>query len=187
MSDAGPVARLRLLAGDADLRQPDPRSCGAACLVVARALLGRGDLVDVGAQVLEEHRRVVGWWPRALGTPPWAVARELGRLTGRPHRVRLARGRSGWAALGAALADGDLVAVYVGDRRTPRHVVLALALAGDRGEPGEQPERVAGFDPARGGVVTLTERDWTARSLAVAGWSTPWLIVLPVRGRRTRA
>ena len=78
-------------AGTGGLRQPDQRSCGAACLVVARMLLDPA-YADLAArafrpEVLGMHGRVTGPvdargalqvpWPRALGTPPWAVARQL--------------------------------------------------------------------------------------------------------------
>jgi hypothetical protein len=86
-------------------RQPDQRSCGPSCLVVARML---ADPEYAGAtrarfdeEVLATHRRVTGShpavgalqlpWPRVLGTPPWAAAREMGRITGRSYRWRLAR------------------------------------------------------------------------------------------------
>ena len=56
------------------LKQPDRLSCGAAVLVVARML---SDEVYAGRvlprfaeEVLATHRQVVGWGPRALGTPP---------------------------------------------------------------------------------------------------------------------
>ena len=71
------------------LKQPDRLSCGAAVLVVARML---SDEVYAGRvlprfaeEVLATHRQVVGWWPRALGPPPWALLRHL------PGRHRLAR------------------------------------------------------------------------------------------------
>ena len=75
------------------LRQPDRRSCGAASLVMARRLVHPryarlvSDQETFAHEAATLHRRLTsladtagGWqvpWPRALGTPPWAVAREL--------------------------------------------------------------------------------------------------------------
>ncbi len=100
MTEPGSLLGARLV-------QPDERSCGAAVLVVARALLDRGyaELLVSGRhpgtgfvlpgsladrfrhETLAMHARVTGLvdaagrlqvpWPRALGTPPWAVARQL--------------------------------------------------------------------------------------------------------------
>ena len=79
------------------LVQPDRVSCGATCLVVARMIEDHayGEYIGAApsvadrfrAEVLAMHRRVTAPadggrlqvpWPRALGTPPWAVARQLG-------------------------------------------------------------------------------------------------------------
>ena len=68
-------------------RQPDSRTCGPACVVVAQHL-GRGlppPWPHFGDDVLALHRRLNRWWPRALGTTPWAVAAAL---DGRVRRYR---------------------------------------------------------------------------------------------------
>lgn len=163
---------------DGRFRQPDQRSCGAATLVMERLLrdAGYADLVagarDPVARFAEEvlamHRRVTGPvaldgrlqlpWPRALGTPPWAVSGQLTASRGRPHRVaplRLSIQReTGMAAVRAALAAGSTVPLYLGNAWLPRHVVLVLD------------ERLTTWDPATGG-------------LAPSRWPTPWAAVLP--------
>ena len=200
-SEPGSVLGARLV-------QPDQRSCGAAALVVARALLDRGyaELLMSGrhpgtglalpgsltdrfrheAQAM--HARVTGPvdaagrlqvpWPRVLGTPPWAVARQLS-ATGRSvaagglprvdHRVVPA-----WpdrAALLdrilAATAEGRPVPVYVGNRWAPRHVVLFLGGSAGRGDG------LRCYDPARGWVVDLDRRAF------VRGPLGPGFAVLP--------
>jgi hypothetical protein len=177
------------------LRQPDRRSCGAAVLVLARMwrdpdlaarVLAHGDFA---ARVLATHREVTGPrdasgraqlpWPRALGTPPWAVARHLPPGPGRPgasHRARLVlpwrRGRR-WDDLVVALASGHPVPVYVGNRLLPRHVVLALPL------PDGPAGSVEAYEPSAGQVVTVTREAFLAGRLRLGGWRTPWFVVLP--------
>lgn len=170
------------------LRQPDATSCGAACVVVAR-LLHKG-LVPSAAGftgvVLAEHRRLVGLhdargrlqvpWPPALGTPPWAVARALSSLSGLTYAIRPVRRARGAAydAVAAAVVTAP-VALYVGSRLLPRHVVLALEVT-DAG--------LRTYDPASGHLVTLTGEAFAGAHLGLAGWDVPWLAVSPA-GRRT--
>jgi hypothetical protein len=159
------------------LRQPDQRSCGPSCLVVARMLRDPAYATltshDFGAEVLATHRRVTGSrpaagalqlpWPRALGTPPWAVARELARLTGTTYRWPLVRGRAGSVPerVLAGLELGLPVVTYVGSTWLPRHVLLAVR-ADDDGRPEY-------YDPARGELVPASAR-----------WSVPWFVVAPL-------
>ena len=158
------------------LKQPDQRSCGPSCLVVARMLLDPTaatlTTADFGAEVLATHRRVTGTrpaagalqlpWPRALGTPPWAVARELTRLTGTTYRWPVVRWRpdSVRDRVLAGLGTGLPVALYVGSRWLPRHVMLAVGVG-----PDGAPEF---YDPARGRLVTASSR-----------WAVPWFVVAP--------
>lgn len=165
--------------------QPDTRSCGAACLVVDRMLqdeewaeevLVRG----VGAEVLGTHRRITSptaggraqlpWW-RALGTPPWALVRELGRR-GPRRRVRITRfGRDPLVdGTRAAMASGHSVPWYVGSRWLPRHVVLVI---------GYREDTWLVFEPSRGRLIELTEASWRTGDLRVAGWRHTWAMVLP--------
>lgn len=128
-------------------RQPDSRTCGPSVVVVAENLQGPWPGFD--ADVLAMHRRLNRWWPRALGTTPWAVARRLG---GRVRRFRRAE-------VVAALPTP--VPVYVGSRWLPRHVVLAVGTTDDDG--------LRVYDPARGAVVPL----------AAVRWRTTWFAVVP--------
>lgn len=163
--------------------QPDRRSCGACCLVVARALRDpdyAARLAERGRwarEVLRTHREVTALrdrgrlgvpWPRALGTPPWAVARRLRALSGRSWRVRAVRlrGQEGWRADAAAAAtDGRPTPLFVGTPRLPRHVTLVVGTEG-RG--------LRVYDPARGSVFVLPHRGGL---VGATGWSTPWFVV----------
>lgn len=190
------------------LRQPDARSCGATVLVVARMLADpaydKHVRPDFAAEVLATHRRITGVrgpagrpqlpWPRALGTPPWALARALGTVAtqarpARPYRTRPVRtGRRGRAfdEVLAALWDGRPVALYVGTRLLPRHVVLVL------GEPGHG-AGLRCYEPAQGRLVDVGRQSFVEGRLGLAGWDRAWFVVLPaaggvrMRARRTRA
>ena len=152
------------------LRQPDSRTCGAACLVVAAG--PPYDVAGFAPTVLAAHRRLTRsrlhgrWqvpWPRVIGTPPWAVARELTALTGVPHRVRLVR----WS-VPTVLPSGVL---FVGNRWLPRHVVLVLE-AGTAGRP-------RCYDPTRGRVVDVDLARLDRHEERVGGWRYPWFSVVP--------
>ena len=170
-----------------ELQQPDRLSCGAAVAVIAEALaddayarrLLAGGEDEFDREVLAMHRRLTGPvdvagarqvpWPRAIGTPPWALARQLGRGPA-PRRVVLGRLRPdlAWVAMNAALARGEPVPAYVGSRWLPRHVVLAI-------EPLDDAVRV--YEPGSGRVVRVTREDWVEGRLLLAWWDTPWAVV----------
>lgn len=185
--------------------QPDRRSCGAAVLVMARrgidpAYAARvADEDGFASEVLRLHRRITSVadtagslqipWLRAVGTPPWAVARELRLLTGTPYAVRGARrGPAAWAHVRRATQQRP-VAVYVGDRWVPRHVVLVV---------GTTDDAVWTYEPTAGQVTRVRRQRWVDGPLRLAGWHRPWLVVAPLgtagsgpvrppRGRRTPA
>jgi len=160
-------------------RQPDPRTCGAAVLVMAR-MLGEPDYArwvrdaaDPAARFADEairtHRRTnraAGLqlpWPRALGTQPWALAREL---PGR-QRVSLVRDRS--RAWQRTIAADRPVPWYVGNGLLPRHVVLVTGR--------ESEERVRLYEPASGATVPVTREAFVRGTLGLAGWDRPWFVV----------
>ncbi len=172
------------------LRQPDRRSCGASVLVAARMLadpayassLAPEPAAAFARETLDLHRRVTRArdaagrlqppWPRAIGTPPWAVARHLAALTEVAYTTRLVR-----LGMGAepdrvrrALARRHPVALYVGDRWLPRHVVLVVG--GD-----EQHWQV--YEPASGQVLDVPLARVRAGAAALAGWDRPWFVVAP--------
>jgi hypothetical protein len=128
------------------------------------------------------HRRLTslsdtagGWqvpWPRTLGTPPWAVARELRLLTGLPYRIHAVRlGRHVWPHLRGATAQRP-VAVYVGDRLLPRHVVLVTGTAEGSADT---------YEPSSGLDLAVSRERWEEGDLRLAGWDRPWLVVSPAR------
>jgi len=169
------------------LRQPDRRSCGAASLVMARRLADPryaglvGDQATFARETATLHRRLTsladargGWqvpWLRAIGTPPWAAARDLRVVTGVPyavHPVRLDRRRV-WPHLAAASPDRP-VAVFVGSRLVPRHVVLVVAV-----EDGV----AATYEPSSGRLLHVVRARWESEPLRLAGWDLPWCVVSP--------
>ena len=175
------------------LRQPDRRSCGAAALVMARRLVRPGYAALVGDQsvfaheTMTLHRRLTSladttgaWqlpWPRALGTPPWAVARELGILTGLHYSVRQVRvGRRVWPLLQHATPQRP-VAVFVGDRLLPRHVVLVTGIEAGGART---------YEPSAGADLLVSSGRWERGDLALAGWDRPWLVVSPAPGPSAR-
>jgi hypothetical protein len=108
-------------------------------------------------------------WPRALGTPPWAAARQLSATD--PHhtyaaRLALRRSRA-FDRLARAAAPSVL---YVGSRWLPRHVVLVV-------EVSESSLRV--YDPSRGRLVDVTRDAFVEARLDLAGWDQPWFTVTP--------
>lgn len=121
-------------------------------------------------------------WPRALGTPPWGARRELEHGAARAGasyavvwcRLRRGRRRALLARLGERLADDRPALLYVGSPTLPRHVTLLLPGPGG----GDGPDL---YDPAAGTVTALDVDGFVAGRLAVAGWSTPWCVVLPAR------
>ena len=170
--------------GDLDpaaLKQPNGQSCGAASALAARALVTgwRPGVADAGAEIRQEHRLLTSarsardrWqlpWPRALGTPPWAIANTLRALTGAHVATVFARPRPaiGYDVLREQLADRP-VGVYLGNRWLPRHVVLAV-----RSTEGG----VEVFDPARGRLVDVPRERWTHHRVDVAGWDYLWFVV----------
>lgn len=163
----------------ASLKQPDPTSCGAAAALAARALVTRWRPEHPAAEIEEEHRLLTSAtsardrfqvpWPRALGTPPWALANFLHDLTERHIATVVARPRPVVAyEVVRENVDDRPVAVYLGSRWLPRHVVLAVGGIGD----GLQV-----FDPAGGRLVTVPRERWEQHAVDVAGWSYFWFVV----------
>lgn len=170
------------------LAQPDRRTCGPSVAVALRMLESRGYRERVlrggpeaararfAAEVHAAHRttnRALDWrgraqlpWARALGTPPWALARHVG---GRARYVLLPHRRaSSYDLLVASLRTGP-TPVYVGSRWTPRHVVLAVA---------ERDGAVTCYEPASGWRTAFTRDQWVHARLEGCGrWRVPWVVV----------
>lgn len=169
------------------LRQPDRRTCGPSVLVALR-MLESPDVRDrvlggdaeaaqarFAAEAVAAHRatnravdptgRLQLPWSRALGTAPWALARAV---RGRPRLVLPGRRRAAYGWLTDSLARGA-TPVYVGDRWTPRHVVLAVAV---------DPDGVECFEPAGGERTRFSHDQWVRGDLdGCGGWRVPWVVV----------
>lgn len=199
------------------LRQRSGTTCGSACLVVARALAdpvyalwllegfdartGRHAGVDLAHRFAAAERVVHArttaavlpggrWqvpWPRALGTPPWAVATELTRTWGRvpadggagpaarfqTHLVDPddeGSRRAAAEAVAAAVAGGRVAALFVGDGASPRHVTLAV---------GAEGPVLAVYEPGSGDVVHVPGAELVARRTVLGGWDRLWAVVVP--------
>jgi hypothetical protein len=167
------------------LKQPDQRSCGPSCAVVARmardSAYARETVPRFDDEVLATHRRVTGLrgaagalqipWPRALGTPPWALADEMGG-SGAAYRWRVARfDRAGaFQRVLAGVRSDQPVAVYVGSTLLPRHVVLAL---------GEDAGDLDVYNPGSGRLTRVTAEAFAGARLGLGSWQVPWFTVEP--------
>lgn len=160
------------------LRQPDQFSCGAAVVVVHRMLHDRAYAARVaehfGTEVLAVHPRLLRLrglagrlqlpWPRALGTPPWSVAQAMEAATGRRHRTHWIlpwRHAKALSDMRAALVAGP-VALYVGNRWLPRHVLLVIDTD------------LHTYDPARGDIVRIDAETFLRAQLHIGQWWNPW-------------
>lgn len=114
-------------------------------------------------------------WPRALGTPPWGLAAELSRLTGRRYRTEWLRRRpravveQSLGLLPARLAADQPAAIYVGSPTLPRHVGLVVP----------EGEGLAAYDPARGTVSPWPSSVGDAGRLGLGDWPVLWCRVSP--------
>ncbi len=108
-------------------------------------------------------------WPRALGTPPWAVAHHLSAIDDQhTYAARLAvRRRRAFDRLVAAPTPSVL---YAGSRLLPRHVVLVVGT-------GEDWLRI--YEPSSGRLVRVTREAFVGATLDLAGWPKPWFTVTP--------
>lgn len=166
------------------LTQPDQRSCGPSSLVAAHMVLDPAYRpASFSEDVLALHRSLTSPsyagraqlpWPRALGTPPWAVAHAMQTYAGVAYRTRVVRLGSRSAvfdAVVAALVAGRPCPLYVGSTWLPRHVVLAV-------EPSAEGVHV--YNPGRGSIDELTRSSFLAGELTIFGrWTRPWFAVLP--------
>lgn len=174
--------------GGTRLDQVDGTTCGSAVLLALAAWADPVELDRLGAangfearydaRQRQVHRQTNRFWPRALGTTPWAMVRWLRRHApgaGR-YRVRLvddvdrADVADLLAHVAAALVAGRPVPLLVGTF-LPRHHVLAIAADGVRW-------RV--YEPSSGSVRALDPALVTARKLrSVLGFDRLQAALLP--------
>jgi hypothetical protein len=124
-------------------------------------------------RLLDARGRLQLPWPQALGTLPVSVARQLTSDTGTTYVARLVlrHQRAGaFDRISAAVAAGRPVPVFVGNRFSARHVVLAI---------GTAPHGLMVYDPARGRNSPITRDDFVHARLGLAGWRVPWFVVVP--------
>lgn len=202
---AGPATFLDDDGAALRLRQLSPTTCGPTCAILLRVLLDpayalwlttgdhleperSGDALPFEQRFRSQQqavhesltRRAIGPapWPRALGSPPWALAGFLNRFTG------LTGGHFGWVpvdgdnpahlrrcleAVLRGVSAGLPVPVYVG-RHVDRHVVLAI---------GSRAGAVVVYDPAAGAVLDVPLADWEAGRVGIAGWDHLESVVVP--------
>ncbi len=136
------------------------------------------------------HRRVTGPvdvrgrlqlpWPRVIGTPPWAVARQLSGTTGVEHGVHLSLFDRG-DAFGRIARATTQRSPGARVRREP--LASPARGAGRRGDAGL---RLRFYEPAGGRVVDVSRQDFEGGGLGLGGWDHPWFMILP-RGAHSRA
>jgi hypothetical protein len=162
---------------------------GGGDLTHARTVAGDARLKDrFRAETLAMHARVTGLadisghaqipWPKAFGTPPWAVARQLSATPAAdgsvaPYSWHVAR-TDLTAGFERLLEAGDahrVSSIFIGSTWVPRHVVLVV----DRTAAGT----VRVFDPAHGRLIELARPAFTGRKVGIAGWDVPWFVVTP--------
>lgn len=205
----GPVP-FQLSAGLPAPQQVDGRTCGPTALTTARMLRdpalahwvrtgdkqGRAfpdattaqarfaaylDLVHARTNALVgPGGRLQIPWPRALGTTPWGVCRELesGAATpgARYRSVVVRRADPNLLArlvthLAGHLRPGRPGALFVGSATLPRHVALLVPGPGDA---------VLVHDPGSGSVSELDAAALADHRTTVAGWTHPWVLIGPV-------
>ncbi|HMD11735.1 MAG TPA: hypothetical protein VKG90_05330, partial [Marmoricola sp.] len=103
---------------------------------------------------------------------PWAAAHDLAATVGRPYRTR----RVAAGELAAATPEEPVV-LYLGNRWSPRHVVLVAGCT-------DGTLRI--YEPASGRWVDVPLAAVVARRFTLAGGDRPWFTVAP-SARRTPA
>ena len=165
MTGPGPCA-TRLLSHP--LVQPDNTSCGAASLVVARAVVD-----DAYAELVVDGAHPGTGFATSGST---AVDRFQQETRDMHRRVTSLVAVSGRLQLPWPAAFGTppwAVANQLSARGTPydTHVVLGLGTAPH--------ESLRIYDPAIGGVRVVTRQAFATRTLPFGRWSQAWFVVTP--------
>jgi hypothetical protein len=169
------------------VEQVDAATCGAAVLVVLRAALDaryrravagpRLGADRLGTAQLRVHRESTRWWPRALGTSPWGMARWLRAAGVAETRVRLVDAADGAdlaavvVEVDAAVSAGWAVPLLVGSL-VPRHWCLVL--------PGFPSGGWLAYEPSSGSVRRVPAAAVTERRLRpLLGFDDLQAVLLP--------
>ena len=144
--------------------------------------------------VLAMHVATGGWkdsagswqlpWPAQLGTPPWAVARQMSASGGsgvagtsyRSHLVNPLDPGSSYTAITAAVNAGQSVPLFIGNDVMARHVVL---VTGHTQVENSDDDGLSIYDPSCGRWVSATRAGFVGNNIDVAGWGQPWFTILP--------
>ena len=159
------------------LRQRDDVSCGPAAAVVAGALLDpdyRAKLTGPAGRAWfawEQGRVHVAanrFWPRALGTTPWGMAKVIGGRYGWRPLLGPFGGPAVVAEVERAVTSGWPVAMLVG-RVIPRHWVLVVDVTADGWHC---------YEPSSGEVRTVTAAAVLQARLVGLGYPRAFAVVL---------
>lgn len=171
-----------------------PASAPPELARLTKEQLGEADparRIAIGAAAVHDRatRATLGpfRWPRAIGTPPWGVARET-RVPGVAYRHRPVNDRDErlmdevLAMLVSATTRGVPVPIYSGgdwaggwDTAMPRHLVLAL--------PTSSAEMLRIYEPGRGRIETIAPDELRSRTTphwALGGWTHLAWVLIPV-------
>ncbi len=148
-------------------------------------------------------------WIPALGTGPWAAARAMSGAGGAGRNGGLyrvlpfdpLRPADALAVVLQAVANAEVVPLFVGNSAMARHVVLVTGATGldANGSHSDGPrtdsastnglDTNAGleyYDPADGQWHTLSCVDLLAGRAVIAGWRESWFAVVPARLANSR-
>ncbi|AWB92915.1 WXG100 family type VII secretion target [Aeromicrobium chenweiae] len=117
-------------------------------------------------------------WIDEIGTSPWGVAHQMAGeggsgIPGSDYGLDLtdpSRPGADYDHIVAATEDGQTVPLYVGDDKSPRHVVLVTSSSDDT---------LTIYEPSAGRTITVTRDEFERGDVDVAGWDKPWLAVTP--------
>lgn len=117
-------------------------------------------------------------WHNDIGTSPWGAAHQMAGeggsgIPGTGYGIDLTDPSAPGAdydRIIAATQDGQTVPLFVGDDKSPRHVVLVTASSDDS---------LTIYEPSAGETITVSRDAFERGDVNVAGWDKAWLAVTP--------